>query len=72
MKDQHIVADNCEVKLMIDVTIKRSKKTFSSAGTERIVSIDGKLEGDKHKAILEENLLKCEKDLRLGRRFTFQ
>ncbi|KAL0150495.1 hypothetical protein M9458_054312 [Cirrhinus mrigala] len=45
---------------------------FSSAGTGKLVRVDGKMDGAKYKAILEENLLESAKDLRLGRRFTFQ
>ncbi|KAJ7345776.1 hypothetical protein JRQ81_001726 [Phrynocephalus forsythii] len=45
---------------------------FSSAGTGKLVRIDGKMDGAKYRAILEENLLESAKDLRLGRRFTFQ
>uniref|UniRef100_A0AAR2IYW9 Transposase n=2 Tax=Pygocentrus nattereri TaxID=42514 RepID=A0AAR2IYW9_PYGNA len=45
---------------------------FSSAGTGKLVKVDGKMDGAKYRAILEENLLESAKDLRLGRRFTFQ
>ncbi len=45
---------------------------FSSAGTGKLVRIDGRMNGAKYRAILEENLLESAKDLRLGRRFTFQ
>ncbi|KAG2458981.1 TC1A transposase, partial [Polypterus senegalus] len=45
---------------------------FSSAGTGKLVRDDGKMDGAKYRAILEENLLESAKDLRLGRRFTFQ
>uniref|UniRef100_A0A803KDE8 Tc1-like transposase DDE domain-containing protein n=1 Tax=Xenopus tropicalis TaxID=8364 RepID=A0A803KDE8_XENTR len=45
---------------------------FSSAGTGKLVRVDGKMDGAKYRAILEENLLESAKDLRLGRRFTFQ
>uniref|UniRef100_A0A803JA48 Tc1-like transposase DDE domain-containing protein n=1 Tax=Xenopus tropicalis TaxID=8364 RepID=A0A803JA48_XENTR len=45
---------------------------FSSAGTGKLVRVDGKMDGAKYSAILEENLLESAKDLRLGRRFTFQ
>ena len=45
---------------------------FSSAGTGKLVRVDGKMDGAKYRAILEENLLEAAKDLRLGRRFTFQ
>uniref|UniRef100_A0A803JX04 Transposase Tc1-like domain-containing protein n=1 Tax=Xenopus tropicalis TaxID=8364 RepID=A0A803JX04_XENTR len=45
---------------------------FSSTGTGKLVRVDGKMDGAKYRAILEENLLESAKDLRLGRRFTFQ
>uniref|UniRef100_A0A803JX28 Tc1-like transposase DDE domain-containing protein n=1 Tax=Xenopus tropicalis TaxID=8364 RepID=A0A803JX28_XENTR len=45
---------------------------FSSAGTGKLVRVDGKMDGAKYRAILEESLLESAKDLRLGRIFTFQ
>jgi hypothetical protein len=42
---------------------------FSVAGTGRLVRIEGKMNEEKYREILNENLLQ---DLRLGRRFTFQ
>ena len=45
---------------------------FSSAGTGKLVRVDGKMGGAKYRAILEGNLLESAIDLRLGRRFTFQ
>uniref|UniRef100_A0A8C7QZS1 Transposase Tc1-like domain-containing protein n=1 Tax=Oncorhynchus mykiss TaxID=8022 RepID=A0A8C7QZS1_ONCMY len=45
---------------------------FSSAGTGKMVKIDGKMDGTKYRTILEENLMESAKDLRLGRRFVFQ
>uniref|UniRef100_A0A8C7IDD5 Transposase n=1 Tax=Oncorhynchus kisutch TaxID=8019 RepID=A0A8C7IDD5_ONCKI len=45
---------------------------FSSAGTGKMVKIDGKMDGAKYRTILEENLMESAKDLRLGRRFVFQ
>ena len=45
---------------------------FSVAGTGRIVRIEGKMNRAKYKEILDENLLQCAQDLRLGWRFTFQ
>lgn len=45
---------------------------FSSAGTGKVVRVDGKMDGAKYRAILEESLLESAKDLRLGWRFTFQ
>ena len=45
---------------------------FSAAGTERLVRIEGKMNGSKYREILDENLLQSAQDLRLGCRFTFQ
>ncbi|CDQ67599.1 unnamed protein product [Oncorhynchus mykiss] len=45
---------------------------FSSAGTGKMVKIDGKMDGAKYRTILEENLMESAKDLRLGRRFVFK
>uniref|UniRef100_A0A8C8K4I5 Tc1-like transposase DDE domain-containing protein n=1 Tax=Oncorhynchus tshawytscha TaxID=74940 RepID=A0A8C8K4I5_ONCTS len=45
---------------------------FSSAGTGKMVKIDGKMDGAKYRTILEENLMESAKDLRLGQRFVFQ
>ncbi|KAG2462424.1 TCB1 transposase, partial [Polypterus senegalus] len=45
---------------------------FSAAGTGRLVAIEGKMNAAKYMDILDKNLLQSAKDLRLGRRFTFQ
>jgi hypothetical protein len=45
---------------------------FSAAGAERLVRIEGKMNGAKYREILDENLLQSAQDLRLGQRFTFQ
>uniref|UniRef100_A0AAZ3Q0C2 Transposable element Tc1 transposase n=1 Tax=Oncorhynchus tshawytscha TaxID=74940 RepID=A0AAZ3Q0C2_ONCTS len=45
---------------------------FSAAGTGRLVRIEGKMNGTKHREMLDENQLQSVQDLRLGRRFTFQ
>ncbi len=45
---------------------------FSAAGTGRLVAIEGKMNAAKYRDILDENLLQSARDLRLGRRFTFQ
>ena len=45
---------------------------FSSAGTGKLVRIEGKMDGAKYREILEENLFQSARDLGLGRRFTFQ
>jgi hypothetical protein len=39
---------------------------FSAAGTERLVRIEGKMNGSKYREILDENLLQSAQDLRLG------
>ena len=39
---------------------------FSAAGTGKLVRIEGKMNGAKYREILDENLLKCAQDLRLG------
>ena len=46
--------------------------SFSVAGTERLVRIEGKINREKYREILDVNLLQSAQDLRLGRRFTFQ
>ena len=45
---------------------------FSATGTGRLVRIEGKMDAEKYRAILSENLFQNVQDLRLGRRFTFQ
>ena len=45
---------------------------FSSAGTGKQVRIEGMMDGAKYRDILEGNLFQSSRDLRLGRRFTFQ
>jgi hypothetical protein len=45
---------------------------FSSAGTGILVRIEGMMDGAKYREILEGNLFQSSRDLRLGRRFTFQ
>ena len=45
---------------------------FSVAGTGRLVMIDGKMNGEKYREILDENMLRRAQDLRLGRRFIFK
>uniref|UniRef100_A0A8C4RQN3 Uncharacterized protein n=1 Tax=Erpetoichthys calabaricus TaxID=27687 RepID=A0A8C4RQN3_ERPCA len=48
-------------------------RCFSAAGIGRLVRIKGKMTAAMHRHILDENLLQSSaKDLRLGRRFTFQ
>ena len=46
--------------------------SFSSAGTGKLVRIEGMMDGTKYSEILEGNLFQSSRDLRLGRRFTFQ
>ena len=45
---------------------------FSSAGTGKLVIIEGMMDGVKYREILEGNLFQSSRDLRLGCRFTFQ
>ena len=45
---------------------------FSSAGTGKLVRIEGMMDGAKYREILEGNLFQSSRDLRLGQRFTFQ
>jgi hypothetical protein len=45
---------------------------FSSAGTRKLVRIEGMMDGAKYREILEGNRFQSSRDLRLGRRFTFQ
>lgn len=47
-------------------------RCFSSAGTEKLSTVDGKMDEGKHRANLKVNMLEAEKNLRMGRRFTFQ
>ena len=42
------------------------------ARTGRLVGIEAKMNREKYREILDENLLQNAQDLRLGRRFTFQ
>ena len=45
---------------------------FSLSGTGKLVRIKGMMDGPKYREILEGNLFQSTRDLRLGRRFTFQ
>ena len=45
---------------------------FSAARNERLVRIEAKVNGARYREILDQNLLQSDKDLKLGRRFTFQ
>ena len=45
---------------------------FSSVGTGKLVRIEGMMDRAKYREILEGNLFQSSRDLRLGRRFTFQ
>ena len=45
---------------------------FSSAGTGKLVRIEGMMDGTKYREILEGNLFQSSRDLRLGQNFTFQ
>ena len=44
---------------------------FSAAETRRLGRMEGKMNGAKYRAILDENLRQSAQDLRLGQRFTF-
>ena len=43
-----------------------------SAGTGRLVMVEGKLNGVKYRDILDGNMSQSAQGLRLGQRFTFQ
>ncbi|MGH0167546.1 UNVERIFIED_CONTAM: hypothetical protein FKN15_053097 [Acipenser sinensis] len=45
---------------------------FSSAGSGKLVRIEGRMDGAKYRRILKENLFESAKTLKLGRKFTFQ
>ena len=45
---------------------------FSSAGTGKLVRIEGMMDRAKYRDILEGILFQSSRDLRLGRRFTVQ
>ena len=46
--------------------------SFSMAGTGKLVRIEGLMDGAIYRVILEGNLFQSSRDVRLGRRFTFQ
>ena len=45
---------------------------FLSAGTGKLVRIEGMMDGAKYREILEGNLFQSSRDLILGQRFTIQ
>ena len=45
---------------------------FSSAGTDKLVRMEGTMDGPKYRRILDENLLDSAMNMNLRRRFTFQ
>ena len=45
---------------------------FAAAGTGKLAKIEGIMNGDKYRQILEDNLLSSVRDLKLGRHFRFQ
>lgn len=45
--------------------------SFSSAGSEKLIRVESKMYLAKHTTI-EEKLLQCGRDVRLGQRFTLQ
>jgi hypothetical protein len=63
---------------LVPSTVKRGggsimlRGSFSEAGTEILVRIEGKLNRAKYREIFDKNLLQRAQDHRLGRRFTFQ
>ena len=44
---------------------------FSSAGTGKLVTMEGTIDGAKSRRILDENLPESAMNLKLGRRFTY-
>ena len=54
------------------VTLSCCGDVFKSAGTGKLVRIEGMMDDAKYREILEGNLFQSPSDLRLGRRFTFQ
>jgi hypothetical protein len=53
------------------VTASCCGDVFLSAGTEKLVRIEGMMDGAKYRNILEGNLFQSSRDLKLGWRFTF-
>ena len=45
---------------------------FSAEGTGELVRVQGIMDGTQYRQILNENLFKSARDVKLGRRFTFQ
>ena len=45
---------------------------FSAAGPGRLVKVEGNMNPEKYRQILEDNLSQSARELRLGRRFIFQ
>ena len=45
---------------------------FSAAGPGRLVKVEGNMNAEKYRQILEDNLSQSARELRLGRRFIFQ
>ena len=46
--------------------------TSNPPGMVKLVRIEGMMDGPKYREILEGNLFQSSRDLRLGRRYTFQ
>ena len=44
----------------------------AAAGTGNLVRLEGTMDGEKYRRILDENLHETPMNLKLGRRFTFQ
>jgi hypothetical protein len=47
-------------------------RCFLSAGTGKLVRIEGMMDGAKYREILEGSLFQSSRDLRFGYRFTFR
>ena len=50
----------------------RTPSLVSPTITGKLVRSEGMMDGAKYRILLEENLFQSSRDLRLGRRFTFQ
>ena len=51
--------------------VKHTVAMFLTAGTGRLVRIEGKMNGAKYREVIDENRLQSAQDLRLGKRFIF-
>jgi hypothetical protein len=53
------------------VAVSCSGDVYPSAGTEKLVRIEGMMDGSKYRKIIEGHLFQSSRDLRLGQRFNF-